>query len=514
MTRLEELSNSNHEVSVVRRVGERCFYFKTAPGENDRKLYVRRKVTGAERLLVDPDKIAADGKRYSITAYSVSPDARHVSYIASAGGAETGELRVVEVASGRDLGERIDRARWSAGNWLPDGRSFVYWRQRKLDPEMPATEAFQKSRTYLHVLGADPEQDKPLHGYGVNPALDVDPVLFPWVWVPYGSKYALAVLDTGVSPNYALFVAPLASLGQPAIPWKRIADFSDQIKSIVIRGDDLFLLSYKNAPHFRVLRTSAKNPDLAHAREVVPPGTAVIDRIAGARDALYVQLLDGGIARLLRVDYENYSRREIKLPYQGNIFELYATQQQAGALVAMDSWVKPPAYFVFDPGTSRLVATSLQPPSRLDVAQFESVEVAARSHDGTMVPLSIVHRRGLKLDGTESHAADRIRRIRVSAASGIQSAQRGVAGTRRSPGIRARAWRRRVRARVAHRRTETHEAEHVERLHRLCRIPDRRKIHELATSRRTRPQRGRHPDRQHHRRAPRSPRGCDSAGGS
>ncbi len=401
MTRLEELSNSNHEVSVVRRVGEHYFYFKTAPGENDRKLYVRRKVTGAERLLVDPDKIAADGKRYSITAYSVSPDARHVSYIASAGGAETGELRVVDVASGRDLGERIDRARWSAGNWLPDGRSFVYWRQRKLDPEMPATEAFQKSRTYLHVLGVDPEQDKPLHGYGVNPALDVDPVLFPWVWVPYGSKYTLAVLDTGVSPNYALFVAPLASLGQPAIPWKRIADFSDQIKSVVIRGDDLFLLSYKNTPHFRVLRTSAKNPDLTHAREVVPPGTAIIDRIAGAHDALYVQLLDGGIARLLRVDYKDYSRREITLPYQGNISELYATQQQAGALVAMDSWVKPPAYFVLDPGTSTLAATSLQPPSRLDVTQFESVEVAARSHDGTMVPLSIVHRRGLKRDGTD-----------------------------------------------------------------------------------------------------------------
>jgi len=400
LARLEQLSNANHEVSSVRRVGKRYFYYKLAPGDNDRKLYVRDSLDGVERVLVDTARLSADGKRYSITAYSVSQDGRYVSYIVSPGGSEYGELRVMEVANGRDSAERIDRTRWSAGSWLPDGRSFLYWRQRKPDPDTPATELLQRSRVYLHLLGTDPDKDKPIHGYGVDPDLKVDPALFPWVWVPYGSKYAIAVLDTGVSPNYAVYLAPLSTLNRPHVPWKKVSDFVDDVKSIVVHDDDIFLLTYKNSPHFRVVHVSATNPDLTSAREVLPAGKAIIDYIGGAHDALYVQLLDGGIARLLRIDYKTYAQQEIKLPYEGTIFELHTNPREAGALVAMHSWVRPPAYFAFDPHKNSLTATSLQPPSPIDVSAFNSIEVAARSHDGTMVPLSIIHQRGLKRDGT------------------------------------------------------------------------------------------------------------------
>lgn len=399
LRRLDELSNVNHDVSGARRVGEKYFYYKVAPGENDRKLYVREKLGGTERLLVDPAKLGAGAKRYSIMAYSPSHDGRHVSYIVSAGGSEDGELRVVEVASGRDLGEHIDRTRWSAGSWLPDGRSFAYRRLRKLDGNAPATEKFQKSRTYLHVLGTDPEQDKPLLGHGVDPALQIEPALFPWVWVPAGSKYVLAGLATGVSPNDAFFVAPLDALKQPVVPWRKIADFSDEVQAAVVHGDDLYLLSFKNTPRYRILRTSAAAPDLAGAREVVPPGESIITGIAAARDALYAQLLDGGIGRLVRIDYKDHSRRPIKLPYDGAIFELNADPRAAGVLVATHSWVRPPGYFVFDPRRNALLEAPLQPRFPIDVSAFEAVEVAARSHDGTLVPLSIVYRRGLKRDG-------------------------------------------------------------------------------------------------------------------
>jgi prolyl oligopeptidase len=399
LKRLEALSDSNVQVSGVRRVGASYFYYKLSPGDNDRKLYVRHTLTGVERLLVDPRKLFSDGKRYSIMAYSPSQDGRYLSYIVSMGGSEVGELRVLEVASGRDLGERIDRTRWSAGSWLPDGRSFVYWRQRKLDGDAPLTEALQRSRVYLHVLGSDPDQDKPVHGYGVHPDVTVEPALFPWVWVPYGSKYALAVLDTGVSPNYAYYIAPVDALKQPIVPWRKIVDFSDDIRSIVVQDDELYLLSYKNTPRFRVLRVDAKNPDLASAREVVPAGQAVITGIAAARDALYVQLLDGGIGRLLRVDYKDHSRSEIKLPYNGAIFDWATDSREAGVLVGLHSWVKPPGYFVLASSHSALTETVLQPRSAIAVSAFESVDVAARSHDGAMIPLSIVYKRGLKRDG-------------------------------------------------------------------------------------------------------------------
>ena len=112
-----------------------------------------------------------------------------------------------------------------------------------------------------------------------------------------------------------------------------------------------------------------------------------------------MQLLDGGIGWLLRVDYKTHARSEIRLPYEGAIFELSTDTHQAGALVAMHSWVRPPAYFVADPQQNALIESSLQPRSPIDVSAFESVEVAARSHKGTMIPLSIVYKRGVKRDG-------------------------------------------------------------------------------------------------------------------
>ena len=399
LKRLEELSNANAEVTNATQVAGRYFYYKTAPGENDRALYVRDGTNGAERVLVDAAKLSADGKRYSITAFSVSQDARYVSYLISPGGSEYGELRVMEVQSGRELGERIDRTRWFAGSWLPDGRSFIYLRLRKTEPDDPPTALMQKSRSYLHVLGADPDKDKPVFGYEVNPEIKMAPALFPWSWIPHGSKYAMAALDTGVSPNEMYYIAPLAGLQRPLVPWKKIAGFEDEVKSVALHGDDLFLLTFKNSPRFRVVRVNAAHPDLAGARDVFLESTAVIEQIAAARDALYVRLLDGGIGRLLRIDYKSLRAREIKLPFEGTIFELNTSQKHSGALIGMSSWIRPPVYFKFDAKKNSLVETSLQPKSPLDVSAFESVEVAARSHDGTMVPLSIIYRRGMKRDG-------------------------------------------------------------------------------------------------------------------
>ena len=146
LKRLNELSDVGTRVSGIQKRGNLYFYNRRASNENDFKIYVREGLTGAERLLVDPDKIANDGKRRSINGYSLSPDGKYLSYISSVGGSENGELRVIETATGKDTGELIDRARFGAGDWLPDGKSFVYNRLQKLAADAPPTDLYQKSR--------------------------------------------------------------------------------------------------------------------------------------------------------------------------------------------------------------------------------------------------------------------------------------------------------------------------------------------------------------------------------
>ena len=400
LKRFEELSETGVRVSGVQRAGNSYFYYRLAPGENDRRLYVREGFKGAERLLIDPDKLSSPGKRYSIDSYNPSFDGKYVSYTISVGGSEQGEMRVIEVATGKDMGERIDRARFGAGAWLPDNHSFLYNRLQKLAEGAPPTDLYQKSRVYLHVLGTNPDEDKAVFGYEVNPNIKMETTPLPFAFVPIGSNYVFAVVNSGVSPNSEYYVTTVDKLTETPIPWRQIASLDDDISNTDIHGDDLYLLTYKNTPRFKVIHINLSAPDLAKAETVFPASEAVVTFFGTAKDALYVQTLDAGVGRLWRVDYKGGAPQKIKLPYEGTASVGWTDQQTEGLLFGLTSWTKSTAYFAFDPKTQTAADVGLVPPIPIDLSSIESTSVKVKSYDGTMVPLVILYKRGLKRDGS------------------------------------------------------------------------------------------------------------------
>lgn len=400
LKRLDELSETGIRVSGIQRAANLYFYYRQAPGENDRRLYVRDGFKGTEHLLIDPEKLSSPGKRYSIDSYSPSFDGKYVSYTVSLGGSENGEMRVVETNTSRDLGERIDRARFGAGAWMPDGRSFLYNRLQKLAEGAPPTDLYQKSRVYLHVLGANPDADRVVFGYEVDPNIKLGPTPLPFAFVPVNSKYVFAIVNSGVSPNSEYYVTTVDKVTQTPIPWRRIASLDDDIAGIDIHGDDLYLNTYRNTPRFKVIHINLAQPDITKAETVFPASEAVVTFIGSAKDALYVQTLDGGVGKLWRVDYKGASPQAIKLPYDGTAFIGWTDSQTEGLLFGLTSWTKSTAYFAYNPKTQTATDSTLVPPIPIDLSGIESTSVKVRSHDGAMVPLVILYQRGLKRDGT------------------------------------------------------------------------------------------------------------------
>jgi len=215
-----------------------------------------------------------------------------------------------------------------------------------------------------------------------------------------GSSYVLGIVSHGTQKEITAYAAPLASLDQGGIPWKKLCDVDDDVTGIDVHGGDLYLLSHRGASRFKVLRTSLSNPDPAKADVIVPAGEAVIRNIAAARDALYVQELDGGIGRLLRVPY-GAKPEPVRLPFDGSLTLVTPDQRVPGMFLEMTSWTKAPRVYAYDPESRQVTDTQLQPIGRYDDPQdLESVEVKARSYDGTLIPLSIVYKKGLKLNGS------------------------------------------------------------------------------------------------------------------
>ena len=399
--RIKSLDNAGSVVSVLQVWGGRYFYFKTEPGSDNRKLYVRDNVGATERLLIDPEKLTtADGKHFSIDYFQPSLDGKYVAYGVSPGGSEDSILHVVESATGKVLGDTIDRCQFGQPSWLPDG-SFFYTRAQKLGPDSPPAAKYQKLRTYHHILGTDANKEEAIFGYGVSPSVKVTENDFSVLAFPPGApKYLVGLVIHGVKREFDIYVASVAGGASPNTAWKKAADEADAVTNFDVHGDSLFLLSHKNASRFKVLRTSLENPDPAHATEIVPASDVVIVNISSARDALYVQDLDGGIGRLRRLPYDNSNIQAVKLPFDGAIQALATNPGESGAWLELTSWTKSPLWYSLDATSGKLTDTGLVPPSPVDYSQVESEEVKAKSADGTMVPLSIVHKRGMAMDGS------------------------------------------------------------------------------------------------------------------
>jgi prolyl oligopeptidase len=265
-----------------------------------------------------------------------------------------------------------------------------------------------KSRNYLHVLGTDPEKDSAVFGYGELPSVKVEPADDAYILTKPGSDYAVGLVRHGVQRELTFYVAPLDAIGKPEVSWRKLCDVDDQVTDYTWRGADLYLLTHKDAPRFKVIHTRAADPDLSHADVVLPPSEAVITGLSAASDALYAVVRDGAVSRLLRIPYRAGAKPErIALPLQGSVNLFLLDPRLPGAVFGLTTWTRAERIYVYDPKTKTTTDTKLRPAGPFDApAELEFVEVKARSHDGTMVPLSIIHKRGLKLDGSHPTLVD------------------------------------------------------------------------------------------------------------
>jgi prolyl oligopeptidase len=392
--------NTGEVVSVIaiQTGGAKIFSEIRPAGANTSKLFVRDSLAGTDRKLIDPDRFAAAGSHESLDWWTPSPDGSHVVFGVSPGGSEQSILRILVTDTGALLPEAINRTTDASPSWLPDGSGLFYNRLQDVAPDNVAYE--EKSLCWLHKLGTDPATDIKVLGQGLSPAVTVTDIDFPNVSAASGSAIAIGAIASGVQNELALYAAPLATTtaGKPA--WSKICDPADDVTGFAVRGEEIYLLSHKNASHYRILKTSAANPAIAHAVEAVPQSASVIRGLVAARDAIYIQDLNAGLAGLRRLAPDG-TVTTIKLPFAGSIDEesFYADPLHDGAWFLLEGWVRPTvACHVGPDGT--VTQTDIAPLPSLDLSPYTSEEIFAPARDGVKIPLSIVYRKGLKRNGS------------------------------------------------------------------------------------------------------------------
>ncbi len=406
--RIKQLDNAGTSVSDVNRDGPYYFYEKLRPGENSSKLYMCNSDGSGEKLLVDPEKLAAAGKHFTINYFLPSLDGKYVAYGISEGGSEAAVIHVVDTATGEVLPDAIDRAYFAgATSWLPDGKSFYYVRFPKLAPGEPETDKETRAVNYLHVLGTDPGKDTPVFGYGVDSRLPFAATDFPIIVLTPASPYVLGVIAHGVKNEVTIYAAPAASVTSAHVPWKLIATDDDDVTGFDLKASTIYLQTHRDAPTFKVIATSLSTPNISGAQVLISPTKQIVEQISVAQDGLYVRLREGGFGRITKIalaaDGTPGAPANVGLPYNGSIDLMSTDPRVEGAVFGLTGWTHSLLYYAVD-ANGIISDTHLKPLSPVSMAAYTSAEVQARSADGTLVPLSLIYRKGLKLDG--SHPVD------------------------------------------------------------------------------------------------------------
>ena len=409
LARIEELdAGAPFTISeIVRRPNEDLFYFKQLATENVAKVYFREAKTGVERLLIDPETFpkAKEQDHFTISFFRVSPEGSRLLYGFAASGSEETTLKVFDLAANKALPEAIDRleSEYALPCWLPDGKTFLYSRRRKVADHAPPTDGFKFTQCYRHTLERSVESAELIFANGATGSPSMAEMDFPAVIIPSGSNWAVGQVKHGDETDISLYAAPQAALGSGNIKWQKICDRSNQVTSYAVQGDDIYLLTAQQAPRFKVVRTSLRQPNLATAEVIIPSGPYVVNSLSVAKDALYVGILAGVLSQILRVPFaHNGSPEPIEFPAGEPSGAVAVSHPEIdGVLIGTRSWIRAGHLYRYDAAQRTLTDTGLLPPGKYDAPDdLTSTEVMVPSHDGVNVPLSIIHRKEIRLDGT------------------------------------------------------------------------------------------------------------------
>ena len=394
---LREVANSTSVSYFAIRLPRDVFFaMKVQPPKNQPFLITFKSLDdpAPEHVILDPNQLNPKGTT-TIDFYVPSPDGRLVAVSLSEGGSEAGTVHVYEVATGKETGDVVPRVNKGTGGgsvaWNGDGSGFFYTRY-PADGERPKQDMDFYQQVYFHKLGAPLSSDT--YSIGKEFPRIAETVLHT---SPDG-RYLLAQVANGDGGEFAHYLLDL-SLGRTD-GWQQLTQFSDRITQAVFGKDQaLYLLSKNDAPLGKVLRLPLATPSLAKVETIVPESDAAIQAMAPSASLLYVIDSMGGPSRIRVFDQKGHAHGEVGvLPTSA----VYGASSLHGddLLYSNESYLAPGAWYLYEASTARARRTALFQTSPVDFSDTEVVREWAVSKDGTKIPMSVIRRKGIKLDGT------------------------------------------------------------------------------------------------------------------
>ena len=358
--------------------GDRYFFSKRRADQDLEVIYVREGAAGEDRVLIDPHPMSAD-HTVSVDLVDVSMDGSTVAYAVRRGGEDEVEGRLFDVRTGRDLPGRLPYGRYYGGaDFAPDGRSLYYARHTEDGP-----------RVFRFDLADGSETE--LFGQGYGPEVLILPALSP------DGRWLTANVAFGSAGDRGdVYLLDLEGAGEPVpVAVDLDARFGGQVVD-----DVLIMQTNLDAPNGRVFAVPVGSPGREHWREILPERPrAALRGVQPAGGRLFVQYLEDVRPRVEIFDLAGQRLGELPIGELGSIWGPSGEWEQDELFYLFTSFHVPSTVYRYEVETgAESVWDRVEIP--VDTSGFEVKQEFYASKDGTRVPMFLVHRRGLALDGS------------------------------------------------------------------------------------------------------------------
>lgn len=388
-----------YELSITDN--DRYFYLKRTPKDETGKLYTREGYKGSETLLFDSRTFSGDRNiQYVISKISPNDDGSKVAFTVAPNGSENEVLLIMNVAAKTLYPEKIDRCWFAEPSWLPDGSGFLY--NRLQSGTMHDINREKDSKVFFHKVGTDPSGDREIFSRATGPELNIRPEDIPAVIYDKESK-TLFAFASNVDNRINAWYAPTGQLFEKKISWTRLFKPSDEIHDFAVTDTDIYCLSSKNAPRFKLLKTPLQHPDPQHAEVVVPENPeAILTGFGLSSEGIYFSTSINGVkADVYRKGFDGRPAMKLELPFAAGTVGLSTKGfKYPEAWAIMGGWSNDYRRFRYELKTGKFLNETLSSPARYPEYENLTVEeLMVPSHDGVQVPLSLIYRKNTKKNG-------------------------------------------------------------------------------------------------------------------
>lgn len=384
--RLDEIANYE-KYSLPFKKNGKYYYSKNTGLQNHSVYYVADSKDEEGEVFLDPNTFSKDGTT-SLAGISFSEDGKTLAYMISEGGSDWRKIIIMDVESKKILEDTLYDVKFSGMSWNGN-KGFFYSSYDKPKEGSALSGINMNHKVFYHKLGTPQSSDKLVFGGEKIARRYIGGFKFK------KSDYLFMSASIGTSGNELYFRKGIEGDGKFT---QVISNFDNDHSVVHVEGDVFYIVTNLGAPNNRLVKVDANNPLPEHWVDLVPEKEEVIESVSTAGGSIFIEYLKDASSAIYQYDLEGNQIRKVELPGIGTAYGFNGEDEDTEVFFGFTSFTTPTSMYTFqiESGEAELYRA---PELKVDFSQFETKQVFYTSKDGTKVPMFIVYKKGIKLNG-------------------------------------------------------------------------------------------------------------------